>query len=685
MSEDFAVDKLEVAEVPKNNKHNFEFNVDINVINHLGVGLYSSTPAALTELVANAWDADANEVTITISPDAKSIVIEDDGHGMDVQGIKERFLKVGYSRRNTAKGRKSESGKRDVMGRKGIGKLSMFALADNVQVTSQRAGQDIVAFQIDVPELKKSIENHKNIVLDEISGKPFKKGHGTRIELKDVLTGLKTTEGYLRLKLARRFSIIDSTNDFSIILNNKKIKKEDRGFYQYIQFLWAFDQNSKKEVEGLSKNIASYADEATGKPVRCVDGLVNTFDFDGNQIQVSGYIASVAEPKNLGSKDESANMISIFANGRVFAEDVLPEFNSAKYYKNYLVGEIHANFLDDDGIDRATASREAIKKDDPKYRALMKFLTDHLTDIGDSWDDWRIALGLSKNSNANAAVISWLDSLDDPRDKKAARKLMTSIQNASVHSDEKKNEEAKKFLYRGAIIAFEKLKLRKQLDKLTEITDVLSPEFSAIFASLNEVEEAAYAEITKQRLEIVRKFKSIAKDPVQLEKVAQEHLFENLWLLDPSWDRTGGVAEKEKTLTKELHAIDDAATGARLDITYRQSSGRHIVVELKRPEKTDLRFDALFDQVRKYNMAVRAYYEQHYVGQPVPPIDIYLLIAKTPKVFSEADRQSLAMQNGYILTYEQLINDAFNSYQEYLNVQKGISKIEKVFEQIEKS
>ena len=48
------------------NKHQFKLEVDLNVINHLGVGLYSSTPAALTELVANAWDADANEVRITI-------------------------------------------------------------------------------------------------------------------------------------------------------------------------------------------------------------------------------------------------------------------------------------------------------------------------------------------------------------------------------------------------------------------------------------------------------------------------------------------------------------------------------------------------------------------------------------------------------------------------------------------
>ena len=301
MSEDFAVDKLEDSEVAKNNKHNFEFNVDINVINHLGVGLYSSTPAALTELVANAWDADANEVKITISPDSKSIIIEDDGHGMDVQGIKEKFLKVGYSRRNTVKGRKSESGNRDVMGRKGIGKLSMFALANNVQVTSQRLNEEIVSFRINVPELKKSIESGNSIILDEVSAEPLLKGHGTRIELKDVLTGLNTTEKYLRLKLARRFSVIDPKFNFDIKLNGSSIVKEDRGFYDFIQFLWSFDADTKRDVEALANNIAQVEDDDSGVDISCSDILSNSVFFDGQEFKISGYIASVAKPKNLGS------------------------------------------------------------------------------------------------------------------------------------------------------------------------------------------------------------------------------------------------------------------------------------------------------------------------------------------------------------------------------------------------
>ena len=138
-------------------EHIFQFDVDLNVINHLGVGLYSSTPAALTELVANSWDADAKEVRITIDPAKRSIIIEDDGHGMDAQDINKKFLNVGYSRRRQSPNKNfSDSGTRKVMGRKGIGKLSMFALANLVKVTSQSSGCEAVGFEVNVPDLKKA-------------------------------------------------------------------------------------------------------------------------------------------------------------------------------------------------------------------------------------------------------------------------------------------------------------------------------------------------------------------------------------------------------------------------------------------------------------------------------------------------------------------------------------------------
>lgn len=259
---------------------------------------------------------------------------------------------------------------------------------------------------------------------------------------------------------------------------------------------------------------------------------------------------------------------------------------------------------------------------------------------------------------------------------------MTSIKNATIHNDEIKNDAAKRILYRGAIIGFEKLRLRQQLDRLNEVSDVLSAEFASIFTSLNDVEEAAYSEITKQRLEIIKRFSDIAADPSALEKVAQRYLFEHLWLLDPSWDRVTGRGEMEVTLTNFIKLRDPDSTGARLDIAYRASSGRHVVVELKKPSITALSFVTLFEQVRKYKAAVEEYYREKFPSKPRPPLDIYVLIAKTPIGFSEADRLALAAQDGRIITYQQLITDAMNAYQTYLDAVRHTGALELILKEI---
>lgn len=76
-------------------EHKFTMSLSLNVLNHLGINLYSNVPAVLSEIVANSWDADAENVTIAISSD--EIIIEDNGCGMTVSDINSHFLKVGYA------------------------------------------------------------------------------------------------------------------------------------------------------------------------------------------------------------------------------------------------------------------------------------------------------------------------------------------------------------------------------------------------------------------------------------------------------------------------------------------------------------------------------------------------------------------------------------------------------------
>ena len=66
----------------------------------------------------------------------------------------------------------------------------------------------------------------------------------------------------------------------------------------------------------------------------------------------------------------------------------------------------------------------------------------------------------------------------------------------------------------------------------------------------------------------------------------------------------------------------------------------------------------------------------------MPPLDIYVLIAKAPSDFSEEDRVSLAAQSGRIITYAELITNAKNAYQEYLSAVDAVSPIEKILQKL---
>src|SRR5690606_32868899 len=102
---------------------------DPMTIEHLGVRMYSTLPPVISELIANAYDANAELVTVILNDDneIKEIVVEDDGDGMLFDEINEKFLKIGRNRRDDEGDEPTEKGRR-VIGKKGLGKLSFFGI-----------------------------------------------------------------------------------------------------------------------------------------------------------------------------------------------------------------------------------------------------------------------------------------------------------------------------------------------------------------------------------------------------------------------------------------------------------------------------------------------------------------------------------------------------------------------------
>ena len=88
----------------------YNFNISLSILNHLGRNLYRSFMTVLGEAISNAWDADAQNIHVTIDRDQQRFVIIDDGVGMTDDDFQEKFLKIGYSKRkdnttHTASGR----------------------------------------------------------------------------------------------------------------------------------------------------------------------------------------------------------------------------------------------------------------------------------------------------------------------------------------------------------------------------------------------------------------------------------------------------------------------------------------------------------------------------------------------------------------------------------------------------
>jgi len=87
-------------------------------------------------LVDNAWDADAENVHITIPLNlftTEAIVVQDDGIGMSASQVMGDYLNIAYNRR-IKKGELTLYKKRKVRGHKGIGKFAGLVAANQMEV-----------------------------------------------------------------------------------------------------------------------------------------------------------------------------------------------------------------------------------------------------------------------------------------------------------------------------------------------------------------------------------------------------------------------------------------------------------------------------------------------------------------------------------------------------------------------
>lgn len=188
-----------------------EVTVDKTHIVTIGERLYGESVELIRELINNAYDADATEVRVSINDD--EIIVEDNGLGMDLNGLKQYFNIGSTLKRDNPKSQKFA---RDRIGEFGIGKFATLSACLRFEVWTKKSN-----FQAKVIFDKQEWQSSKDkwhIPL-EIEEPDHRLKDGTKVILKGV---------------TKRFDLIDvekriietvpiKAPDFAVYLNGRKV------------------------------------------------------------------------------------------------------------------------------------------------------------------------------------------------------------------------------------------------------------------------------------------------------------------------------------------------------------------------------------------------------------------------------------------------------------------------------
>ena len=229
----------------------FQFEISLSVLNHLGRNLYRNFITVLGEAISNAWDADAKNVYIDIDRENSYFRIVDDGIGMTANDFQEKFLKIGYSKRS--KGKLKSPMNRPYIGAKGIGKLALLSCAERISVFSRTRRGPYVGGVIDNSGLDAAIRHDLTpdqyslgaLDYDLVSDLVDDHKKGTIIVFEDFRGQLRNSIPYLKKLLAMsfRFSTIDE--NFSLFVNDEKVTAHDlSSLSAATEFLWVVNEYS---------------------------------------------------------------------------------------------------------------------------------------------------------------------------------------------------------------------------------------------------------------------------------------------------------------------------------------------------------------------------------------------------------------------------------------------------------
>jgi hypothetical protein len=512
--------------------------VDLSVIENLGLKMYVTIPPVISELIANAWDADAKCVDIQLPTgniDHNSeIIIEDNGTGMAFEDITPKFLRIGRKKREeetdaTPSGRK-------VMGRKGIGKLAPFGVAKIVEVETCK-NYMVNKLRMNIDEILRAAKEKQQYFPEEL-----KRNEGgtrksfTRITLKTLTRTTPIDISSYRRSIAKRFSIIKG--DFNVSINNEKITPDDWLKKEDMQYLWVY---------------------------------ANTVvDSNHPDWKVNGWIGTNDSPLS-----EDQRGVVIMARGKLCQDT--PFFFGAsvgqKHSYAYITGILHAEFIDANEDLIATHRSSVVWESIPGI-CLIEWGKNEVRKIANEWQE--------KRRQKREEVIrddpefkEWLVNLP-PAEAKLANKVIKA-----VTGDERIDDEKRKDLARFMKDSFEQQVFQEMIASLPDEPE--DAKLIEIFAEWGFIEAKEILRVVKGRISTIEQFVKFVKEDAKEKPTIHNFFKEWPWILDPTWTQWNDEVHFSTLLREEFPDKNLDEPNRRIDFVCVGAGDTVHVVELKRP------------------------------------------------------------------------------------------------------
>ena len=586
-------------------------------IDKLGIQMYDRVSAVLAELIANAYDADAEHVSITlpfgqylakkvqgqVEDRGFEILIEDDGGGMTEQEVNRYYLNVGYNRR-VDRDERTPKHRRRVMGRKGIGKLAPFGICHEVEVMSAGgdrtdSGYAVSHLILDLDEILTEKSEHLENPLP-YHPKPgprdgsYEVAPGTTLVLRCFERRRVPTGEELDRQLAARFGL--SQSNWSVRL------KDSTG------------DNNPINLGTLNVDVLSGTRiEVDNRPVKLEDQF----------LPVSGWVAYAKDPY----KDEVMAGVRLYARGKIVAQtrdfDIKTGFTGEFKMRSYLTGAIHAEWLDGD-VDFIRTDRQDIIWN---------------SDLGVPLREWGRTLlkELAAKAEASTGQRNWdlfkeETHLDErlreahPDDKvirdsvlRAARSLIRSADRDAI----KKPDYARRMV-RLAYAIGPHSTLLDTLDEVASLADGTTDVILNLFEKARLVEMYSLGQVAHERVGAVDQLRRLVSSRSTVELQLQKLIETAPWILYPDWTplsfnqslastRSNFESWYRRKTGKTITTSAIQSPDSRPDFVMLNHEGRLEAVEIKRPGHV-LQNDE-FDRAFGYLTHLRTFIDENAVAR----------------------------------------------------------------------